>query len=390
MPAERLQKLLAARRRRLAPGRGGAHRRGPGHRQRRRAPAWAIAPTSADDRVALDGAPIGGAETTVHFAVHKPRGLLELGAGRARARPRDRARAIERVRRPPLAGGPAGRRLRGADGPHERRRVGEPRPPPALRDRARVRGPAGRAAEPRARSRPCSAASSSTRAGAPAAARSSRAAPPEVAREPPESAARGCGCGSARVASARCGASSPPSATACCGSCGPRLGPLALRGLRAGEWRALRRGRGRGPGRPRPTGRARHARVTPLAVAIDGPSGSGKSTIGYAVAQRIGATFVDTGLMYRALTLAALERGVDLDDGERARPPGRRCGSRSAGRAPSRRIGCETVLLDRRDVTERGAHAARRPRASARSAATPRCATRCCASSALRRDAATR
>ena len=50
-------------------------------------------------------------------------------------------------------------------------------------------------------------------------------------------------------------------------------------------------------------------------IAVDGPSGAGKSTIGFALAARIGATFVDTGLMYRALTLAALERHVDVDDG---------------------------------------------------------------------------
>ena len=50
-------------------------------------------------------------------------------------------------------------------------------------------------------------------------------------------------------------------------------------------------------------------------IAVDGPSGSGKSTVGFALAQRLGATFVDTGLMYRALTLAAVERGIDVDDG---------------------------------------------------------------------------
>ena len=50
-------------------------------------------------------------------------------------------------------------------------------------------------------------------------------------------------------------------------------------------------------------------------IAIDGPSGAGKSTIGHALAKRIDATFVDTGLMYRALTLAALKRGIDVDDG---------------------------------------------------------------------------
>ncbi|MEA2650672.1 MAG: CMP/dCMP kinase [Chloroflexota bacterium] len=51
-----------------------------------------------------------------------------------------------------------------------------------------------------------------------------------------------------------------------------------------------------------------------IAVAIDGTSGAGKSTVGRALAQRIGARFVDTGLMYRALTLAALEQRIDLDD----------------------------------------------------------------------------
>ena len=51
-----------------------------------------------------------------------------------------------------------------------------------------------------------------------------------------------------------------------------------------------------------------------IAVAIDGTSGAGKSTVGRALAQRMGARFVDTGLMYRALTLAALEQGIDLED----------------------------------------------------------------------------
>ncbi len=67
-------------------------------------------------------------------------------------------------------------------------------------------------------------------------------------------------------------------------------------------------GRARHPDRRASGDRAGDETDGPLAVAIDGPSGSGKSTIGYALAQRIDATFVDTGLMYRALTLAALER----------------------------------------------------------------------------------
>jgi cytidylate kinase len=49
-------------------------------------------------------------------------------------------------------------------------------------------------------------------------------------------------------------------------------------------------------------------------VAIDGPSGSGKSTVARGVATRLGLEVLDTGAMYRAVTLAALERGIDLHD----------------------------------------------------------------------------
>ncbi len=49
-------------------------------------------------------------------------------------------------------------------------------------------------------------------------------------------------------------------------------------------------------------------------VAIDGPSGAGKSTTGRALAAQLGYVFVDTGAMYRALALAALRRGVALDN----------------------------------------------------------------------------
>lgn len=49
-------------------------------------------------------------------------------------------------------------------------------------------------------------------------------------------------------------------------------------------------------------------------VAIDGPSGSGKSTVGRAVAAELGLEVLDTGAMYRAVTLAVLEAGVPLDD----------------------------------------------------------------------------
>ena len=44
-------------------------------------------------------------------------------------------------------------------------------------------------------------------------------------------------------------------------------------------------------------------------VAIDGPAGAGKSTVARAVAERLGFTYLDTGAMYRAVALAAVERG---------------------------------------------------------------------------------
>ncbi len=51
-----------------------------------------------------------------------------------------------------------------------------------------------------------------------------------------------------------------------------------------------------------------------LIIAIDGPAGSGKSTVAKIVAARIGLLYIDTGAMYRALTLKALRGNVDLTD----------------------------------------------------------------------------
>lgn len=54
--------------------------------------------------------------------------------------------------------------------------------------------------------------------------------------------------------------------------------------------------------------------VTALVIAIDGPAGAGKSTVGRAVAERLGLDYLDTGAMYRGVTLAVLRRGVDPHD----------------------------------------------------------------------------
>lgn len=53
-------------------------------------------------------------------------------------------------------------------------------------------------------------------------------------------------------------------------------------------------------------------------IAIDGPSGSGKSTVARAVAAELDLQVLDTGAMYRAVTLAALVSAIDLDDASAA------------------------------------------------------------------------
>ncbi|MCL7745890.1 (d)CMP kinase [Halalkalibacter alkaliphilus] len=50
-------------------------------------------------------------------------------------------------------------------------------------------------------------------------------------------------------------------------------------------------------------------------IAIDGPAGAGKSTVAKLVAEQLSYLYIDTGAMYRALTLAALREGIDLQDG---------------------------------------------------------------------------
>jgi cytidylate kinase len=54
-----------------------------------------------------------------------------------------------------------------------------------------------------------------------------------------------------------------------------------------------------------------------MVIAIDGPAGAGKSTVAQGVAKALGFTYLDSGAMYRTVALAALDRGVNVDDGER-------------------------------------------------------------------------
>jgi cytidylate kinase len=52
----------------------------------------------------------------------------------------------------------------------------------------------------------------------------------------------------------------------------------------------------------------------PRTIAIDGPAASGKSTIGASLAQELGYVYFDTGVMYRAVTWGALQRGISIED----------------------------------------------------------------------------
>jgi cytidylate kinase len=51
-----------------------------------------------------------------------------------------------------------------------------------------------------------------------------------------------------------------------------------------------------------------------MIIAIDGPAAAGKSTLARRIAETLGYLYLDTGVMYRAVTLAALQKGIDIDD----------------------------------------------------------------------------
>ena len=56
--------------------------------------------------------------------------------------------------------------------------------------------------------------------------------------------------------------------------------------------------------------------MTAAQIAIDGPAGAGKSTVAKLIADRLGYLYIDTGAMYRAVALLAIEQGVAFDDAE--------------------------------------------------------------------------
>lgn len=85
-------------------------------------------------------------------------------------------------------------------------------------------------------------------------------------------------------------------------------------------------------------------------IAIDGPAGSGKSTVGQQLAQRLGYLYFDTGVMYRAMTLACLQGGTPVDDQRAVEALAQRVAIDV--RAPTVADGRQyDVLLDGSDVT---------------------------------------
>lgn len=54
-----------------------------------------------------------------------------------------------------------------------------------------------------------------------------------------------------------------------------------------------------------------------MIIAIDGPAGAGKSTVAKIIAQKMGFLYIDTGAMYRALTLKVLRQKIDIQDNDR-------------------------------------------------------------------------
>jgi cytidylate kinase len=84
-----------------------------------------------------------------------------------------------------------------------------------------------------------------------------------------------------------------------------------------------------------------------MIIAIDGPAGSGKSSTAKAVAARLGITYLDTGAMYRAITLRCLREGIGVDDAAALERIVASASIRFAGGA-----GAVRIFLDDEDVTE--------------------------------------
>ena len=90
----------------------------------------------------------------------------------------------------------------------------------------------------------------------------------------------------------------------------------------------------------------------PSVITIDGPAGAGKSTLGQRLASRLGYLFFDTGVLYRALTWAALRDQLDLYDHEALANLAETLDIEIQTPAASLQDGRQyTVLVDQQDIT---------------------------------------
>jgi cytidylate kinase len=80
-----------------------------------------------------------------------------------------------------------------------------------------------------------------------------------------------------------------------------------------------------------------------MVIAIDGPAGAGKSSVARLLADELGLTFLDSGAMYRAVALSALEHGADAEDAEAVT---------ALARGSAISLDGGRVSLDGRDVTD--------------------------------------
>ena len=88
----------------------------------------------------------------------------------------------------------------------------------------------------------------------------------------------------------------------------------------------------------------------PAIIAIDGPAASGKSTIGKRLAEHLGYLFFDTGVMYRAVTWIAFQRGVDIRDEQTVTRLAQETSIEVAPASKSDGRGCD-VMVAGQDIT---------------------------------------
>lgn len=89
--------------------------------------------------------------------------------------------------------------------------------------------------------------------------------------------------------------------------------------------------------------------TVPRVIAVDGSAASGKSTVGRLLAGHFGYPFLDTGIMYRAMTAAAIDRGIDPHDRESLATF---AASAHVSLGTSNSSGSARISVDGRDVTD--------------------------------------